>query len=116
MQKIVLIDLNAQIANMFLGIKDLLPILSWCFQKGRCRYCQKSISWQYPLLEILLAISALGIYFFFGFNVEAFLLLCLLPFAVSQAVLYFQKAIISRQLLIINTIIFAIYLGVSLNI
>jgi leader peptidase (prepilin peptidase)/N-methyltransferase len=36
---------------------DLVPVLSWIFLKGRCRYCKKSISWQYPLVE--LACSAL---------------------------------------------------------
>lgn len=37
----------------FLGIKDLIPLLSFIFQKGRCRYCQRKISWQYPLVEFL---------------------------------------------------------------
>lgn len=31
---------------------DLLPVLSFFILRGRCRYCQKSISWQYPLVEI----------------------------------------------------------------
>lgn len=36
-----------------LGIKDLIPLLSFILQKGRCRYCQGKISWQYPLVEFL---------------------------------------------------------------
>ena len=31
---------------------DLIPILSFIIVKGKCRYCQKKISWQYPLVEI----------------------------------------------------------------
>jgi len=31
---------------------DLIPILSFIFLKGKCRYCRKKISWQYPLVEI----------------------------------------------------------------
>lgn len=31
--------------------KDLVPIFSWLALRGKCRYCHKSISWQYPLVE-----------------------------------------------------------------
>jgi len=30
---------------------DLIPVLSFIFLKGKCRYCKKPISWQYPLVE-----------------------------------------------------------------
>jgi len=32
---------------------DLIPLLSLLILKGRCRYCRKPISWQYPLVEFL---------------------------------------------------------------
>ncbi len=31
---------------------DLIPVLSFVFLKGRCRYCGNKISWQYPFVEI----------------------------------------------------------------
>lgn len=31
---------------------DLLPVVSWLSVGGRCRYCRKPISWQYPLVEL----------------------------------------------------------------
>lgn len=31
---------------------DLIPVFSFIFLKGKCRYCNKQISWQYPLVEI----------------------------------------------------------------
>lgn len=34
-----------------LSAKDLVPVLSWLSLRGRCRYCKKTISWQYPLVE-----------------------------------------------------------------
>lgn len=30
---------------------DLIPLVSWLSTKGKCRYCQKPISPQYPLVE-----------------------------------------------------------------
>ena len=35
--------------------KDLVPVLSWLWLKGRCRKCKKPISAQYPLVELAVA-------------------------------------------------------------
>ena len=32
---------------------DLIPALSFLIQKGKCRYCEKKISFQYPIVEII---------------------------------------------------------------
>lgn len=39
-----------------LSFKDLVPVFSFLWQKGRCRYCFKKISWQYPIVELATAI------------------------------------------------------------
>ena len=31
---------------------DLIPVLSWAYLRGRCRYCSAPISWQYPVVEL----------------------------------------------------------------
>ncbi len=36
-----------------LGVKDLVPVFSWLSLRGKCRYCRKPISVQYPLVELL---------------------------------------------------------------
>ncbi len=38
-----------------LAPRDLVPVLSWLWLRGRCRYCAKPISAQYPLVELLTA-------------------------------------------------------------
>jgi len=35
--------------------KDLVPVLSWLSLRGKCRYCHKPISWQYPAVELTTA-------------------------------------------------------------
>jgi leader peptidase (prepilin peptidase) / N-methyltransferase len=36
-----------------LAVLDLIPILSYLFLLGRCRYCRRPISWRYPLVETI---------------------------------------------------------------
>lgn len=52
-----------------LSIYDLVPVVSFLMLGGRCRYCCKSISWQYPLVEIMTALIFTGI----GFLTPTFL-------------------------------------------
>ena len=58
---------------------DLIPILSFIIVKGKCRYCKKKISWQYPLVEIATGIVFLLILNYelrimnYGFNLEIML-------------------------------------------
>lgn len=34
---------------------DLVPVMSWLSLKGKCRYCDKKISRQYPIVELIVA-------------------------------------------------------------
>lgn len=42
--------------------KDLVPVLSWLALRGKCRYCGKPISAQYPIVELGLAILFVASY------------------------------------------------------
>lgn len=41
---------------------DLIPVLSWVYLRGKCRYCKKPISPQYPLVELAVAAYFVGSY------------------------------------------------------
>jgi len=45
---------------------DLIPFLSFLLLRGRCRYCGKKISVQYPLVELALGFCFLILFLFFG--------------------------------------------------
>ncbi|MCF7905624.1 prepilin peptidase [Candidatus Gracilibacteria bacterium] len=41
-----------------LGVRHLIPLVSWVFQRGKCSFCHTSISIFYPLTELLFAVTA----------------------------------------------------------
>lgn len=50
---------------------DLVPVLSYVFLRGRCRYCGKKISLQYPVVELSMALLSLAMTLRFGLGVHA---------------------------------------------
>lgn len=44
---------------------DLIPILSFVFIRGKCRYCHFPISFYYPLVELLTGLMFVFVYFYF---------------------------------------------------
>lgn len=53
---------------------DLIPIFSFIFNGGKCRYCGQSISFRYILFEVMTGFIYLLIYWEFGLNLEAYLI------------------------------------------
>ncbi len=51
---------------------DMIPIFSYIFLKGRCRYCGEKISIRYPLIEALTGFAFVGIGLRFGWSLEFF--------------------------------------------
>lgn len=41
--------------NHRLSAFDLMPVLSWLFLRGKCRYCKAKVSVRYPVVELLCA-------------------------------------------------------------
>ncbi len=67
--------------------RDLIPVLSYLFCKGKCRYCGEPISPQYPFVEILNAVIYYLLYLKFGLSI-----------------LFFKYAILSSLLIVISFI------------
>lgn len=57
---------------------DNVPIMSWLVLKAKCRHCNASISWQYPLFELFSGIIACLFVYRFNISVLAALNYCAL--------------------------------------
>jgi len=57
---------------------DNIPIISFLILRGRCRYCQSSISWRYPIVELITGLIFLSLYLNFLISPQFFIyaLLC----------------------------------------
>lgn len=56
--------------------KDLIPLLSYIFLRGRCRDCGKTISWQYPAVELATALAFVGLFLRYSLS-EEFIIYCI---------------------------------------
>lgn len=63
---------------------DNIPVISFLMLRGTCRTCQASISWRYPLIELLTALIFSSLFYRFGLATET---LVYLAFAAALIVL-----------------------------
>ncbi len=56
--------------NHKIAFYDNIPILSFLILKGKCRYCKKRISFQYPLIEFISGIILALSFFLYGFSLK----------------------------------------------
>ena len=53
-----------------LGIRDLVPVVSWVASGGKCRYCGEKVSARYPITEIVCAVVFVAITAVYGLSLE----------------------------------------------
>lgn len=51
---------------------DLIPVISYIFLRGRCRYCKAKVSLRYPLVEFMTGVTFLSIVLKYEFTYEFF--------------------------------------------
>lgn len=54
--------------NHTLSSLDLVPLFSFLFLRGRCRYCKTKLSWQYPMIELIVGLLFVLAYYIVGLN------------------------------------------------
>ncbi len=93
-----------------LSAKDLVPLFSFLFLRGKCRYCSKKISWQYPLVEFFTMVSFLTLYWQFGLSIDFFVYLIYTCFLVIIFV-YDLKYYLILDKVSVSAIIVAFFLS-----
>ncbi len=66
-----------------LGYRDLVPVLSWVFLKGKCHYCKAPIGLQYPVIELATLALCLLFYSVYGLKPETIAIFALAPVLIS---------------------------------
>lgn len=91
--------------NADLKATDLIPLLSWVFLLGKCRYCKHKISIRYPIVELTTALLFVLAYVKFGLSIEALLYVSLWSMLLVTAVIDFDHMIICDSILIAFSLI-----------
>ena len=94
--------------NHKLKLFDLIPVLSYLFLKGKCRYCKKKISMLYPIIELLTALLFTISYYLYGFSYEFAIALIVSSAAVITIASDIRYMIIEDSILIISGILIII--------
>ena len=53
--------------------RDNIPLLSFILLRARCRQCGTAISWMYPVVEAMMAVGLVGLYWRYGVRPAFFL-------------------------------------------
>lgn len=103
-----------------LGALDLIPVLSFLFLLGKCRYCKHKLSLFYPLIELITAfLFVLTFYMVFGpFTILSFKFMIYLAYLLlmlsSFMVIFFidlRHGIIPNKILLFDIVITLVWLA-----
>lgn len=79
---------------------ELIPILSYLFQAGKCRGCRKTIGKLYPTIELLTGLFFALSYWRFGLTLELVLALVVVSLAIIIIVTDYTYSLIPNKILL----------------
>jgi len=88
---------------------DLIPILSYIFYRGKCRYCGVKLSIQYPLVEFLNGALFVVFFYKFGLTLEFIIFSLVSSTLLVIAIIDFNTQLIPDILIIVLVILAIIY-------
>lgn len=97
-----------------LTVLDLVPILSWVFQQGKCRHCQAKISARYPVIELTLGLCFTFVVWRYGVTFDTLLLLVLTAALAIMIVVDLEHYLIpdsTQVVIVVVGLVYRIYRG-----
>ena len=94
---------------------DNIPLISYIMLRGRCRHCQASISWRYPLVEGLTGVCLLALFLRYGFDPQFWVYGVLTLFLIPLSFIDLDHGILPNKLTIPGFIL-GLLLGILLQI
>ena len=98
--------------NHRLKFYELIPVLSYLFQKGKCRSCQQKISLFYPIFELLTGTLFMLAYMSFGLNSNLIIALTFISLLIIITISDYNYMIIPDNVLIFFGIIILLEIGI----
>lgn len=86
--------------GMELKAEDLIPIVSFLINRGKCRYCKEKVDSAYLLIEIISLIISVIIYKLYGLNIEYFLLMVIMTILLIISFIDLKHLIIPDMLVL----------------
>ena len=77
---------------------DLVPVFSFIFSKGKCRYCGEKISLQYPIVELLTALLFLLAFLNYGLASEFIIFIILISSLIVVSFIDIKYQIIPNEI------------------
>lgn len=90
--------------NHRLSVFDLIPVFSWLFLKGKCRYCKDKISPIYPIGELLTAFSYTFIVYQFGFTMTTLIQIVFITAMIWCTIADLKETLVPDRFIIIGLI------------
>lgn len=83
---------------------DLIPVFSYVFLKGKCRYCKSRISFRYPLVEFITGVLYVVLYIKFGMSIEFIITVYLMSILLIVFFIDLDHMIIPNELVLAGLI------------
>ncbi|MBQ9834644.1 MAG: prepilin peptidase [Bacilli bacterium] len=90
-----------------LAWSDLIPLLSYLFNRGRCRYCKHKISFEYFVVELFTGLLFCLAYYLYGpsFSYDFFVCLLLFALCINIYISDFKYYIILDSPLVVTSVL-----------
>ncbi len=94
--------------NHSLRAIDLIPVFSYIFLKGKCRYCDIKISMRYPLIELICGLLFALSYILFGLSLHMLFMIAFWSYLLIVSMIDFDHKLILDNISAFFLVIFIV--------